>query len=286
MPIKNTIANLLGLHNTEGEYGVEIEAEGHNLPTNLDRNFWRTDIDGSLKSGFAAFEYVMPLPLNLKGVRKSLDYLAESYKDNMSEVIDTIMSGVHVHVNVQQFTMKQLYTFITMYFVLDELLVNFCGPSRQGNHFCLRAKDAEWIIHELLVSAKTKNLKNLNTENIRYCTCNLFSLFKYGSVEFRAMRGTGDLDTIYDWVCILDKVKNASLKFNNPRDVIVAMSDKGERNFIKFVLGDYAEFFLNVEKWDEMVREGIYMVQPLAFSIDWNSFKDENINPFKKDFVR
>lgn len=59
---------------------------------------------------------------------------------------------------------------------------------------------------------------------------NVFSLFKYGSIEFRAMRGTGDLDAIYEWVEIL-YVKNGAKQFKTPYDVILSMSEHG-REFL------------------------------------------------------
>jgi hypothetical protein len=180
-------------------------------------------------------------------------------------------------------TPKQLFTFITTYFVLEELLVTYCGPAREGNHFCLRAKDAEWIINELITAATTRKLKNLDTDTLRYCSLNIISLFKYGSIEFRAMRGTRDLDAIYEWVEILDRVRVASLEFKQPSDVLSTMSFNGEEDFIKRVLGDKAKWFLKNGNANSMVREGARIVQPLAYSVDWNTYRDVNNNPFAKE---
>jgi Putative amidoligase enzyme len=281
--VKNTILNIIpNLKPTEGDYGVEIEVEGNNLPQVFCGKYWRCDKDDSLKAGFEAWEYVMYKPLDLKGVREALDVLEAAYEECRSEVVNTITAGVHVHVNVQDFTVKQLFTFITTYFTLEELLLTYCGASREGNHFCLRARDAEFIVHELCLAAFKKNFANLNTDNIRYCSLNVLSLFSYGSIEFRAMAGTRDLDSIYEWVEILDRVKNNSLGFNSPSDVISSMSFEGEINFIKRILGDKAHLFLKNPNAAAMVRDGARIIQPLAFVPDWGSFKEQSNNPFVK----
>jgi hypothetical protein len=278
---KNTILNVIGLKETRGLFGVEIEAEGHNLPTST-KPYWRIDADPSLKAGYEGYEYVMPKPTSLEGVKESLDFLDKQYNSFGSTVLETITSGVHVHVNVQDMTPKQLFTFITTYFVLEELLVTYCGPSREGNHFCLRAKDAEWIINELIDVAINRKLRKLDTDTLRYCSLNVYSLFKYGSIEFRAMRGTRDLNAIYEWIEILARVREASLEFKQPSDVLSSMSFDGEETFVRNILGDKADFFLRNPNLERMVREGARIIQPLAYAVDWNTYKDTNNNPFAK----
>ncbi len=279
--MKNSMYNILKLTvpPVDGTYGVEIEAEGKNL-ANPNPNTWRCENDGSLQSGHQAIEYVMPVPRDLKGVRKSLDELQKCYAAAGTQVIETDTSGVHVHINVQEYTPKELFTLITTYLVMEELLITYCGPSREGNHFCLRIKDAEFILHEFVRAAQERKFGHLKNENIRYASLNPCSLFKYGSLEFRAMRGTGNLDAIYEWVEILDRVKQAALNFKSPNEVIMSMSLNGEDNFIRAVLGDKAKLFLDVSGHKQMVREGARLVQPLAFIPNWEAFKDVKTNPF------
>jgi len=281
--MKNTIYNIIAnLKLTEGRYGVEIEAEGNHLPRELPIP-WRVENDGSLQAGFEAHEYVMNKPASLEGVHDALKALKDAYKFNRSDVKDTQTSGVHVHVNVQDYTPKQLFTFITTYFILEELLLTYCGEDRQGNHFCLRAKDAEYIIDEFITSAKKHQLANLKGDNIRYCSLNPCSLFKYGSLEFRAMRGTGDLDAIETWVKILDQVRTASRNYANPAEVVKMMSIGGEVQFVNSVLGPYAYLFTQIPNYREMVKNGVRIIQPLSFCTDWDMYKDERVNPFRRE---
>ncbi len=279
--MKNVIFSIIpNLHQKEGRYAVEIEAEGRRLPLALEE-YWSVHNDGSLQAGFEAKEYVMKEPGSLADVKKALDYLESKYKRHGTVVEETQTSGVHVHVNVQDYTPKELFTFIVTYFILEELLLKFCGEHREGNHFCLRAKDAEYIIDELVDSARTHKLGNLKQDNIRYCSLNPCSLFKYGSVEFRAMRGTPDLDVIYTWVKILDRVRLSAKNFENPAEVAKMMSMGGEAQFVRNVLGEYAEMFM-VPGYKQMVKDGVRLIQPLAFCTDWTMYKDTSANPFRR----
>ncbi len=279
--MRNTILNIIPrLHETEGRYAVEIEAEGTRLPMEIEE-FWSVHADGSLQAGLEAREYVMNKPGDLNYVKNALDYLGKEYSRRRTVVEETITSGVHVHVNVQDYTPKEMFTFITTYFILEELLLTYCGSHREGNHFCLRAKDAEFIINELIYSAQTQKLGNLKNDNIRYCSLNPCSLFKYGSIEFRAMRGTPDLNAIMIWVKIIDRVRINAKNFDSPAEVAKMTSIGGETQFLRTILGDYAELFL-IPNHKKMIKDGVRIIQPLAFCTDWSTYRELNSNPFRK----
>lgn len=272
--------DLIGVNPTEGMYGVEIEVEGKNLPINLGRT-WKVEHDGSLKAE-EAHEYVTPKPLTLEGVKKSLDFLAEAYRIHGSVIDESIRAGVHVHMNVQDWNIKQLMTFTTSYYILEEVLMNWCGPDREGNLFCLRTRDAEYVLFRLMKTLKTRNLKFLKDDVIRYSSLNYCSLFKYGSIEFRGMRGTGDLDTIYDWVKIIDDLRTSSLKFDSPNDVMAMMSGSGGLDFLEYMLPN-THHLINKVDVDKSVRSAARRVQMIAFAIDWNTIGERGINPFVQE---
>lgn len=271
---------LIGLSTTKGLFGVEIEVEGKNLPKNLDK-VWRVEKDGSLKAA-EAYEYVTPKPLDLNGVRSSLDFLSETYKQCNSQIDESIRAGVHVHMNVQDWNIKQLMTFSISYYILEDVLMNWCGPDREGNLFCLRTKDAEFTLFRLYKTLKSRNLKHLNNDIIRYSSLNYCSLFKYGSIEFRGMRGTGDLDAIYDWVTIINDLRETSLKFDNPNDVMAVMSGDGGLAFLELMLPNTHHLFDKTDV-DKMIRSAARRVQMIAFAIDWNSIGEKGINPFSQE---
>lgn len=275
-----SIRELLLLNPTPGDLGLEIEVEGSHLPTVLNTQLWRIDHDTSLKGESA--EYVTPKPMSYKELGDALDYLHSTFLSNKTKIHDTIRAGVHVHRNVQELTMKQLFTFVTAYFILEDLLVNWCGKNREGNYFCLRVKDAEYILFLLEKTLRSRKLSYLKTDQIRYCSLNLFSLFKYGSLEFRAMRSTHNLDVIYEWAGIIDELYNSSLKFADPKDLITSMSGDGEFQFLKTLLPTYYTKFslFNYPNRNELIRDAARRVQMLAFTIDWDLFDKPSKNPF------
>lgn len=267
----------------EGGYGVELEIEGDNLPTDsVSRKKWRIDEDGSLKAD-EAFEYVMPSPLSLVGVKNSLSYLKGVFDENDAEIHDSVRAGTHVHVNVQEMTMTELFTFISLYFTVEDLLISsMCGTTREGNLFCLRAKDAEFVLFQIKQAIQTKDLWLLDSSMLRYCSLNVCSLFKYGSVEFRAMRGTQTFDDVMEWVEVLDELKQAIKFFPNPEAIIYSMSGDGEDNFLRKIFPTKHQLFLNHPNYRRMIRQGVRRVQIMAFATDWSDFDRPSKNPFPR----
>lgn len=265
-----------------GDYGVELEIEGECLPDDLNSRKWRIDQDGSLKAD-EAFEYVMPKPLDLAGVRSSLNYIKEAFKVEEATIYNSVRAGTHVHVNVQDMSMTELFTFISLYFTVEDLLVKTCcGESREGNLFCLRAKDAEYVLFQLKEAIQSKDLWMLDSSMLRYCSLNVCSLFKYGSVEFRAMRGTQNFDDVMQWVEVLDELKNSSKLFHNPESIIYSMSGDGEDAFLRRIFPTKHELFTGNPEFRRMIRQGVRRVQIMAFATDWNEFDRPNKNPFPK----
>lgn len=278
------VATLVGIPSEAirtDHYGVEIEVEGRNLPRRLDSDIWRVEQDGSLKAA-EAWEYVTPGPLSLDGVKSALDYLAAEYKQHRSVVDDSIRAGVHVHMNVQDWNIKQVVTFSTIYYILEDILMKHCGENREGNLFCLRTRDAEFVLFRLLRALTERNLKYLKEDIIRYSSLNYCSLFKYGSLEFRGMRGTGDLNAIYEWVEIIDELHHSSLKFDNPVDVVSTMSGDGQLQFLNRVLPTKAHLFKGADI-EQSIEESTRRVQMIAFGVDWDSIGEQSVNPFKKE---
>lgn len=266
-----------------GEYGVELEIEGDSLPTEIPRSKWRIDEDGSLRG--EAYEYVMPKPESIAVVKERLNYLKEMFED--STVHDSVRAGTHVHVNVQNMTTKQMFTFITLYFLFEDLLVEYCGETRVGNHFCLRGTiDAEYVLFQIKEAIINKDLYILDSSLLRYCSLNVCSLFKYGSLEFRAMRGTQTFDDVFEWVEILDELKRSSFLFSTPESIVYSLSGEGEEGFIRRIFPTKHHLFTGNANYRRRIRQGVRRIQMLAFATDWSTFERPNKNPFPKVRIR
>ncbi len=256
-----------------GLIGVEIEVEGHNLPN--PEKWWLREHDGSLKAAETA-EYVLARPAkNPAELKQALKYLDELYKAHGSIVDDSVRAGVHVHINCQDLTIKQLYTFICLYLCLENVLVKFCGEYREGNLFCLRASDAEYLLVCLSSAIQQNDFRGtLHTDDLRYASINVKALGDYGSLEFRAMRGTRDLDLIGKWALLLLNLKESSKKFSDPTDVINQFSIKTPIEFVKEVLGENEQLvrIQNKRIYTTMLYEGMRNAQDVAYCMDWTNY--------------
>lgn len=280
-----TIAQLIAIPNkylNDKYLGVEIEVEGSSLPTDLPAKYWRLEKDSSLKTA-EAWEYVTPTPFDLTDVRKALDVLEAAYQVNQSIVHDSVRAGVHVHLNVQKWNIKELMTFSTAYYIIEDILLRFCGENREGNLFCLRVRDAEFVLFRLLETLQKRKLALLNNDIIRYASLNYLSLFKYGTIEFRGMRGTRDLELIYKWVKMIDELRNAIHEFESPLDVINSMSGDGEANFLKRLLPSFSDELIAHygPDYGMSIRSNARNIQLLAFGVDWTKLETKNVNPFE-----
>lgn len=256
------------------ELGIEIEMEGHNyLPSRDAVNpVWQRTVDGSLRGRDNA-EYVLPKPLNKRAAFVAIDFLRDRLKEKASRINDTVRAGVHVHVNVLGATLREMWTFVTCYYVLEELLTDrFCGEGRSGNHFCLRAVESDVLPYLVGKTVNRQDLRLFQTDDIRYAALNYTSLHRHGSLEFRAMRTPTDLNKIKTWIDILLSIKENSKMFKSPKEVVEVFSMGGEVNFMRQLLGPLSKE-LGPEDADmtASLRRGVRIAQEIAYAKEeWN----------------
>lgn len=273
------ILEIISCKKQDGDIGLEIECEGDNLPE-IHNVYWKSVTDSSLKRA-NSWEYVLKRPVKEEDLVKVLNYLDSIIKENDGVILESVRAGVHVHINVQQLELIHLYNFIVLYLALEELLVSYCGPNREGNLFCLRASDARFLINLLRKAISGKKLGNLSTDEIRYASINMKALFNYGSIEFRAMRSTPDFNSIAVWASMLLHLRNISTTYESPADIMFDISNSGAKNFVRKVLGEFSTAIINDSQFDVKIREGINNAQDIAFCSDWSKyFTKPSNNPF------
>lgn len=255
------------INQTNGLVGIEIEVEGRRLPEAIG-SYWKREHDGSLRGESA--EYVLKKPVALDKVEKALGVLTAAYKKNNTEVNnESPRTGVHVHVNVQDLDMVKVFNMITLYHALEELMVRFCGKGREGNLFCLRMKDAEFLAEFYLQALQNREWGILATDEIRYASLNVTALHKFGSLEFRSMRGTDDFGLIQTWVDMLVKLKEAAELYQDPVAIVESLSRDGEMHFLETVLGAELAQQVIAPDAEESIREGIRSIQNICYDVDW-----------------
>lgn len=264
---------------TEGVLGVEIEVEGDRLPAEIDG--WRTEHDGSLRGPSA--EYVFNSPKSYDGSRKALEVFDNTLKANNSTINDSIRAGIHVHLNVQKLTLLQLITLITAYFTVENVITKLCGVGREGNLFCLRGKDAEYQIEAIVDGVVNNRLRSICNDNIRYSALNIISLRKFGSIEFRAMRTTSNIDHIWNWCRIVHNFLRTVELFETPYSVISTFSERGYVEFMRYLFPDDLFKIIEPHINEKDMICGMRNAQDIAFCVnDWGKWQEDFNSQYKK----
>lgn len=259
------VTEAVGVRRIVGDLGIEIEVEGEyvNRFLNMSEKDWKIDFDGSLRG--EAYELVLRGPMKRDKAFAALDYIEGFAKDYNIEIEDSGRAGVHVHINMQDYTMAQVYNVVCLYAIFEDVLIDLCGEYRDGNLFCLRMKDADAILDVLRKAATTQDWRVLATDEIRYAALNLNSLNRYGSIEFRAMRSTLCSETLKVWCDILLSLREVATRFDNPQEIIHSFSVGSPRKLYDMVFGEIP----NIVAYDERsMREGMRRAQHIAFCVD------------------
>jgi len=203
---KNKTLGYVSGQEKEGLFGIEVELEGQGLPEKITK-YWSTRRDGSLREGK---EFVLVKPLDIEAAKTAIIFLTKALHKQKSEIAFSLRTSVHVHVNLCDFTKAQVNSFLYLSHIFEEVLVKYSGKSREGNRFCLRAKDAGEKIEHLLLFIKSEEFRFFDKNLCKYSAINLSSLGEFGSVEFRSMRGTLDTTVLFPWLEVLKSIKELS----------------------------------------------------------------------------
>lgn len=269
------VIDIIRAPHQDGDVGIEIEMEGENLPKR-GTPLWQVERDGSLRGEDNA-EYVLRKPVPFADVGLALGEIAEELSDSV--LLPSTRTGVHVHVNVQQLDLVQLATFITLYLVVEDLLLEAAGEHRQSNLFCLKGCEAEYMVQQAAKFFETGDLGYIATDNIRYSGINLAAINKYGSVEFRSLRTPSDVTDIGKWVRAFHNMKDLSVDhYSNPIDVLTGFSEFDGVLFLERVLPEYAKELMRIDGWEVKLKRGMRSAQDLAFSQDWTNVKAQEVD--------
>ena len=143
-------------------FGVEIEMEGKTPIFRLskDNEVWNWVNDGSLKSPVDNIEYVFKTPLPLDKAIKGVSDLYDTLKKNSTVIANSMRAGVHIHVNCQNLTIRQLFTFLAAYHAMEIVITRSFGEDRVGNLFCLRLIDADFLTTAIRLGLESERIRD------------------------------------------------------------------------------------------------------------------------------
>lgn len=258
-----------------GLLGIEIEAEGRGMNA-VQTKYWRSENDGSLRGDYpySRAEFVLNAPIEAKEVVPALKELVKALPE--AEFDFSYRTSVHVHVNVQELTHAQIMNFVYTYLLLEEPLMTYCGKGRKANRFCLRLGDAEGLM-DVLKSVAANGSYRICDDNIRYSSINLAALMKYGSLEFRGMRGNIEIPVIHTWTRALVALREYAIKQESPKSIKAHIEKVGSEAFMLEVLGpELNKVFVYPRAVKDMAKSySISLDLPYAYQVE----KEEKPKP-------
>lgn len=261
---------------SEAVIGLELENESIEPVDFPQVTNWRYHNEGSLR--YWGMEYVLTPPLPIDKALINTQILLKSLsKINLT---NSHRTSVHVHFDVTHYTFPDIANFAATYWLVEDILADFAGNHRKNNLFCLRMKDAKHIINSLVNCVQKKTFYNdlAFNENQRYGSINLNAVQKFGSLEFRMMRGTDKYDDIATWVEALNRVRLFALKFATPKELRnFFLKEISAEDLPEAIFGNITKKLTDTSReiQAETIRENFLFLEPLLLSgKDWDYTKE------------
>ena len=255
-----------------GDVGTEVETEFLALPAEPNIPGWIVHNEGSIRGIAREFVTDGPVPFHRK--RYAYEALASSL-DKLQVNRESHRTSIHNHINVSRISPMQTWTAATLYWMVENLLFSYCGEDRVGNLFCLRLNDAEGLLSNVFDDLDSmypfKTL--LGNDDLRYAGLNINAIRKFGSLEFRGMRGVYDVDTLDEWSTACYNIVHGAGRFHSPEHLMDEFYKLDKREFLAQIFGaDFTNVLLKNVWWKDLLDDSVMSALPLAYYHDWDSW--------------
>lgn len=119
--------------------------------------------------------------------------------------------GLHVHVEVRDFTWRDLRALITLWAKYEPYFYSLQPHSRRANQYCAPIRKSEWQNAEraqfdtvkLALTQREAGLQTIQQVYGKYSSLNLNYFWRRGTIEFRLGAGTVQYEKVQRWVQVL-----------------------------------------------------------------------------------
>ena len=177
---------------SDNAFGFEIELENVRGHTNnelqglIQSGVVRIVEDGSLRNNGKEF---VTRPFDLPKESSMLASVQSEILRSFPEVSASLRCGVHVHMNVRELTLNQLGRFLTLYCLVEKIILNHTGE-RGTNHFCVPVMDSENSQMYLKAwKSSSDTVHSLCLRGQKYSALNVKPVVELGTVEARMLAG-------------------------------------------------------------------------------------------------
>ena len=211
-------ANKFNIHFRPAEdvtVGIEYEIENcrplNQIPNDVNTwdafcAFWQVTQDGSLRNNGAEF---VSKPVTNSEIAAALSLLNHYLRNWVPRTTTSHRTGIHVHVNASDLNVPQIFAWVSLYQVFERMLYKYSGH-RDENIYCLPtyawADNIESAFRELYQN-QGDALRLFSRKGHKYAGLNALPLEAQGTLEFRMMHTTHNIEQIGYWVDFLTHVK-------------------------------------------------------------------------------
>lgn len=260
-----------GYRNYPGDVGIEIETETKDAYVIPPFSFWTVHQDGSLRD--FGMEYILQQPLRVEDqIWQALEEFRDKTK-GIKFIQDSLTTSVHIHLNFLNQNFQTLGNFLVLYTMFENILIRYSGEDRLSNLFCLPICDAEETYKNMMKMAGAISHSNVNglifnQDACKYAALNLSCLGNYGSLEVRSHKGTTNIDRIFEWINILQSIKNYAQQDIVPQQIITSWKDRGSE-ILTDVFGRYKPVLAYKDSTD-LVERNFWYAANIAYAVkDW-----------------
>ena len=191
--------------------GIEVEVENLRDPPGV--VLWELKQDGSLRNH--GHEYVTaPIPAHAAELALKLLY------DRLPLEVDfSRRTSTHVHMNIRNMEVSEVCSILLLYLIFEPALFKFVGQERDKNIHCVPIRDTNFVqfIQNLELVTSTGDYRQFRQIPWqKYTALNLAPTTEgvTGTLEFRHMHGTRDIDKMLIWINLILSLKTYAQKHN------------------------------------------------------------------------
>lgn len=262
------------------EVGIEFELEGENLKDVVPAlkskgcDFWSVHLDGSLRNG--GLEFTFTKALNREHAKKAMtDFWSAA--NEKAKVKNSDRCSTHMHLNFQHMTIMQVYSFLTLFYMLELPFFKVFAPERVGNGYCMPMFECPTIGQNFGRNLREGVMKYGMNGSERYCALNVASLRKHGSIECRMLGASESAEKPTQWMEILlelyDYVKA------NPRvtpEELLNNFRASDDAYTSFTQATFPKVWAAIEHLKDvssLIKFGVFAVQDFVYAVDWTPTK-------------
>jgi hypothetical protein len=270
--------------------GIEVEVEGVREFEFGGQSLWASIEDGSLRNHGREF---VSIPLKGEAIPLALTMLRE-FLENWNKNFDfSERTSVHVHVNVRDMTVEQLFNYVICYLTFEPVIYKYVFDlgkrDRESNIFCLPVGNSVEFLslptafYELEEGKGKGAVSYLAANWHKYTGLNLKPITKLGTVEFRHMTGLLQVRELCEWINILLCMRKfaCSLGYEDLKAEVLELNTNSRYEF--FLQRVFKNLSANLLRYNikEELEKGVVSVKRVLSVSQDTYLGAENRKPYK-----